>query len=421
MAYICILIYLTILLTQVTVWVPLFMGKPLAEIFILLSFLFSLFQNSGDRIAKIFKSPQTYCFLFFIIWSIIGLRPEGMQHAIGIVGYKLFKYFITSLAIVLALDSIGKIKGAIYLLIFLGIFLAVNSFEQYYTGTSITGQTLNWRGGVRWVGFFDGSNGFCLLFNILIAYTLSIVIQKGTGGVLLKLFALFTSCLFLSVIFLTGSRGGFLALVCVFLSQIYFRYREKIKLKTFIPLALILGLTIIVLKPSEEGRGYGESSSSERVELFYQGLQMIKTAPLLGVGSGEFWRNNPVQKEAHNLWLQHMAETGLVGGTLIVFMFYITFKNLSLCLENFKKDATTYATIVQVVSGIIGFLACAFFLTVTFEMPYVMVAFGWSVPFALSQSESTISKKDVMIVSIANMVMLGTIYFAVRLFFAIFK
>jgi len=80
-------------------------------------------------------------------------------------------------------------------------------------------------------------------------------------------------------------------------------------------------------------RGGGESSelesalSARRLVLWHDALVMIQDEPLVGVGPGRFDSESPTARSdqdaqwAHNDFLQHGAETGLVGAGLLLAVF----------------------------------------------------------------------------------------------------
>lgn len=418
MAYLGLLTYFTAFFLEFNIWIPALEGVPLLEIIMLgtcIMLLPAVVDGRGGRL--VFQYKQTLLLGAFFGWSTLGVINMGMDYAFSQIGYQFFKYLLLYCMIVLSLNSLQKIKWALVLLVFLGILIALNALVQHRTGVDLVGQTANWRESIRWVGNFDGSNGLALVFVLLLGISLGFATLEYL--VAFRVFGLFSSLLLIYAIYLTGSRGGFLGLLVVLISYLFVKL-PHVKLRTFLPLAIIIFSLGIALKPTEEGRGLGESTSSERIELFYQGLQMIKSQPFNGVGVGEFTHSNPVHKQAHNIWLQHISETGIIGVTIYMLMFYSSIRALVDVIKKEKgEDQSVYNIGVQLLVMVIGFFSCAFFLTVSYEIPYTMLALTTTLPFVRGQPWR-LTGKDIKIVAIYNIVLLFTIYILVNLFFIVF-
>jgi len=112
---------------------------------------------------------------------------------------------------------------------------------------------------------------------------------------------------------LTQSRGGFIALMVGMLVLFQSRYG-------LLKAAALGGLTLPVLFLAFAGRqtsftADGEAGS-DRLELWREGLELLKEAPLFGVGHGAF--ADRVGLVAHNSYVHSFAELGYFGGTLFL-------------------------------------------------------------------------------------------------------
>ena len=128
--------------------------------------------------------------------------------------------------------------------------------------------------------------------------------------------------LILGGIALTRSRGGLVAVAAMACAAIvYFGNRIVAILVGLASVpALIAGLAFV--------RMYvlGDESSLSRVEAWYQGLQMVKSSPLWGVGYGNFTEHNHLV--AHNSFMHCLAELGVVGYFFWMGMILVTFHDL---------------------------------------------------------------------------------------------
>ena len=163
---------------------------------------------------------------------------------------------------------------------------------------------------------------------------------------------LFASLIIPITILITGERASFLMFFFAFLlSILFFSYCIK-KIKFFlysIMLLLFLFLSILVISDEAKNR-YGEllkivkdiDSSSYGV-LFNSGIQIWKKNKLVGVGLKNFdtvcdveislndTPHHPCSTHPHNLYIQILSETGLIG----IFLFLSTFISFFLSLKSF--------------------------------------------------------------------------------------
>jgi putative inorganic carbon (hco3(-)) transporter len=146
------------------------------------------------------------------------------------------------------------------------------------------------------------------------------------------------SLLYLLVI--TASRGGLMAFVGIVLAAVLFtRHRVALVLTV-----LVLSAVTWQVMPDQYRTRYMEFSetgeninhvSSGRWEIWQAGLQMIVARPVLGVGAGAFpWAyasgnfGPPKFMEPHNIYIQVLATTGIVGTAIWVFFLSELFKVL---------------------------------------------------------------------------------------------
>jgi O-antigen ligase len=120
-------------------------------------------------------------------------------------------------------------------------------------------------------------------------------------------------------IVLTESRGGQLVVLTVFGFYFVKRYGTAGLL-----VGAILALPVLVFG----GRGgeEAESSSLERIDLLYDGMDMVRSHPLLGIGAGQFVEHTFNGLTAHNSYVLAAAELGLPGSLLWLMLVYTSMK-----------------------------------------------------------------------------------------------
>jgi O-antigen ligase len=111
-------------------------------------------------------------------------------------------------------------------------------------------------------------------------------------------------------IYLTQSRGGMLALMVAVGGTLFLRSRRRV-------LGLALGaMAAGALLAASGGRMTNfdskEASANSRIWFWNNGIGMLISRPLLGVGFGQFSANND-GRAPHSTFVQTFGETGLVG------------------------------------------------------------------------------------------------------------
>jgi O-antigen ligase len=119
---------------------------------------------------------------------------------------------------------------------------------------------------------------------------------------------------------LTQSRGGLLALMAGLMA--FFVSRMGMLRSTW---ALAAAVPLVLLafggRQADIGGAISQGTGSQRTDLWYSGLQMIKWSPIVGIGHGRFAEEAGLV--AHNSYVQALAEWGLPGGTMFIGLFYV--------------------------------------------------------------------------------------------------
>jgi hypothetical protein len=124
--------------------------------------------------------------------------------------------------------------------------------------------------------------------------------------------------LFGYALLLTHSRGGFLALVIGVLVFLPLRFGRKA-----IPIgAVVLPIVFLFFAGRQTDFRIKGSTGQTRIELWAEGMVLLRTYPLFGVGSDLY--DDHVGHVAHNSFIHAYTELGLLGGTLFLGIFYLT-------------------------------------------------------------------------------------------------
>lgn len=143
------------------------------------------------------------------------------------------------------------------------------------------------------------------------------------------------------LVIITASRGGLLAFFSVVFGGIGFA-RRKLMLVVAVFLLAIAAWAVMPDQYRERYAAFTEvtedinSVSSGRWEIWGAGVRMMIGRPILGVGAGAFpWAYGsgdfgpPQMMSPHNVYIQVLSTTGLVGFVAWVFFLYILIKTLN--------------------------------------------------------------------------------------------
>jgi putative inorganic carbon (hco3(-)) transporter len=177
--------------------------------------------------------------------------------------------------------------------------------------------------------------------------------------------------LFFSAIYFTRSRGALVGAVVMAAVAAEERLGKTAGALATVPAALVL-----LALNFTGGRSISLSSGADRLDLWSEGLQLVKSSPLWGVGYGNFTEYST--HVAHNSFLQCAAELGLPGYFLWLGLFVVVLTQLQNILDAPREEAPTPAVRRQASALRVmlwGFLATSWFLSRAYRAtPFIAVA-----------------------------------------------
>ena len=268
---------------------------------------------------KLIRSPQDkFVSMFFAAIALSSFTLFWISNVIDTSIYLLktgaIYYFIT-----IVIDGEVKLERAIWTMI---VFMAIVGFlgVVHYHGFNIPGYNVTWAEDRQaWrlsgVGMFGSSNDIAYSMVLIAPFALGLLIQAKSfagriGGIILFIISLYT-------IFLTGSRGGQVALSACLFTWACFWIKSRKRRKQIVIIAAFGVLAVI----SAKATGYREDSSAMgRIGAWSAGWQMLKSHPMIGVGKGRFIQHHQI--DSHNSYVRAGAELGLIGLYALVGMIY---------------------------------------------------------------------------------------------------
>jgi O-antigen ligase len=297
----------------------------------LLILLVSLPKLTGSYI---FKTPQSVALIgliFAIVCSVlVGQHWLGgaIQAFLGVIP-SIYAYFL----ICLHCNSKAKFRVLVLMLLFVCLFVIANGYIDLLHGVpgsspSLSASTENINLNIwnmqhpylllttnlsgeqvyrlRGLGIINDPNDFGQLLVCVIPLIFIFWRAKKTFKNIV--FVALPVCALLYGVYLTHSRGALLALLAVVIMAARRRTGT-------LPALLIAGVLFFAAMAMNftGGRDISVSAGSDRTVLWGEGLQMLKSHPLFGVGPGGFVDNCGCGHTAHNSLVICAAELGIFG------------------------------------------------------------------------------------------------------------
>lgn len=374
MSFIFLLIYIFLTFIRPQDWVRGVIGVPVVDIVAIGAIFFMMFEATGSRKGGLFaRVPQNG----LMIGLYISILMSHVVHTyFGGLVYSFNKFLVPFVLFFLLQNGINtekKFKTALWFMVLLIVILVPQCVYQAQHGYGWAGQPITYQRHedvyrVNWIGIFNDPNDLALTFVIALGFLMPFVF--GKVKFITRVFNLALIATLIYGIYLTNSRGGYLALLA---TVYYFFVRKSGKLVLGSIVGGIMAMGLLALGPTRMGAvSTTEASASARLDLWYGGIQLFKYNPIFGVGYGRFMEDLP--QTAHNSFLLAASELGIVGMFFWVSLIYVSLKQLGR-VQNIYPEIKNYALGLQ--SSLIGFSVAAFFLSRTYNiLPYILVAFS---------------------------------------------
>jgi putative inorganic carbon (HCO3(-)) transporter len=285
--------------------------------------------------------------LYLVVQLASSISAADVGAAAGATGAFLLEGFVLYVLITNTIRTPGMIRGVIWVLVLVGALLGALSMWQTVTETftndyfgfaqneaAVTGLTET--GIARLAGPIGEKNRYAQIMLMLVP--LALMQASAERGRPLKLLALACGALAAIAVALTFSRGAALAAVLILVVMVAMRY---IRPSHLLAAAVVAGLVFAVapqyverltslteiaaILSDEPAGAETDNSLLSRATENLAALNVFADHPVLGVGPEQFPQYyrayaeavgisvRAADREAHNLYLETAAETGILG------------------------------------------------------------------------------------------------------------
>jgi O-antigen ligase len=217
-------------------------------------------------------------------------------------------------------------------------------------------------------GTFENANDLGMVANWAIPGALYYLRKKG--GLLMKLVAGALLAMLGTTLFLTGSRGGQLQLG-ITLWMVLVGGKRKV-LGVILLVVAIVGALLVLPKLMPQRDDTAESVG-ERLELAKEGVRLFTWRPIFGVGFYNFPEVAFKSLFPHNVYLQALAETGIVGALIFFPMIFFVRRETARAVKYFERETDTN---LGLLARCIGGLQFSYLIFLLFSNQFMRFTFA---------------------------------------------
>jgi O-antigen ligase len=374
-AYVSLLLFMVVYCARPEDWIPGLSVVPLAKITGILALLALMFSFREFR----HSLPREVVYLILLVGQLLlasAMSPVWRGGAVQVT-LDFAKVLLVVVVIFVAVNTGKRLRRLIFIqAASVAVIAAIAIWEGHVLGGRLEGML----GG-------NYSNPNDLALAIVISLPLCIGLLFLTRNKLWKAAWALAMLAMVYVVFLTGSRAGFIslmitALVCVWNFAIRGRRRYFFVVVSVVGVILWLSSGAMLSKRLNEtldskdttSEAYG--SSQQRQQLFWRSIHITREHPLFGVGPGNFKELSGVWHETHNTFTQMSSEGGLPALILYVLILWHGFTNVRTTkrLASRRTESSLLAGVLY--ASLIGYIVGSVFASVGFQFfPYLLVAY----------------------------------------------
>jgi len=282
-------------------------------------------------------------------------------------------YGILSFLVVQSLRRTAWLKRlGIFFSVF-GFLVALITVAQQFAGNGKIYWFIRNQSGWPFYGPYIDHSHYAGLMEMLVPIPLVFAMAGFFRNPIRVLFG-FAALIMGATIFLSQSLGGIIAFTAEIVALAIFvgRRRQASRQLALLGLMCILvALWVVMLQPTGFGARLaklqdpiGKAGGGYRLSIVKDSLRMIRARPVLGWGLGTFpdvypafrsFYTNYLVNEAHNDYVQTVAETGLVGAAIMICFVLVLYRSGMERIEHWQRDPRAAMSLAALV-GCTGLL-----------------------------------------------------------------
>jgi O-antigen ligase len=234
--------------------------------------------------------------------------------------------------------------------------------------------TISVEGRVRYRGVMEDPNELAMVLAIALPFAFAGYQSRRTWPRLLL--AVGAVGLFGVCTIYTRSRSGQLAFLAVLASYLLRRIGWR-----GLAMAALLGAPVLFLGGRTDAGA--DQSTQERIDCWSRAIELFRSAPLLGVGKGQFTEHHWLT--AHNSFLLALAELGFPGLFFFTAVIYLAFRSAHTAGKD--GDPTTQIWGNALFSSLCALMVSAYFLSLTdHNVTWTLLGLACALSTALARS-----------------------------------
>jgi putative inorganic carbon (HCO3(-)) transporter len=389
-AYFCLILFMLVYYARPEDWIPGVNVIPLAKTtgaLLILAFLLSLGQVRG-------RVPREVIYLVLLLQFFLAVPFSPVWKGGAFWNTLNFaKVVPVVFVLVWVLNTLSRWRRLIFLQTVCVTIIAV---VAVWKGRSTHGRLV----GVLY-GNFDNPNDLACQIAIFLPFCLGFLLT--TRNRIWKLAWAFAIVLMTYALLLTGSRGGFLALLVMFGACIWeFAIKGRYRFLLVFAVAGILCLGLfsgVVLKrfgaiSNEKEDPAAFESAQTRRDVLLNALGTTVGHPLFGVGAGNFEILSGSWHSAHNTFLEMSADGGLPALILYLMILWRAFKNVR-TVKRYKGEAFEHRLWAKALqASLLAFLVASCFASEAYQyFTYFLVA-NTSALLLITQKKQALERRS---------------------------
>jgi hypothetical protein len=312
--YLLLVIFIVVIYTSPAVLVPSLAVIAPAQIIGGLGLLTLAFEKVRNREGIWVVWPNSHLLFGFLTVATLSCLTATWAHLSFDATLDLTKYCLIYLLIVNTATTLGRVRGILLTMVIGGLFPALGTLHNYMTGEIHEGER------VHWVGIFANSNDLAYSMVLLVPIAIALA---GSTRAWVRPFFWGAIALYVATVYVTFSRGSFVALLAVLL-LVGVRHRAvSVRTLTLGLVAASIVFAVYFWSRQEGFTNLSDFTFNQRLVTIQTGLAMFAAHPLLGVGLGgsvaafpQFAPSDLDFSQAlviHNAFVQSLSEVGIFG------------------------------------------------------------------------------------------------------------